>query len=1305
MAKLQIRRSSHATLPALEKAEISMVLDRKKIAFSTSGLGNRVINEVTPWEAGILFLVGDLLVKDGLIFQAAVEHTSSIWASEIANWNTVSKPGTIVTADIPTRDAVAGLDLFEGLACYVVNASVDFPGVGQGDATVLAGAALYVYDGAAWQKIAEFESLDLVINDATESLKGIVELADQAEVDAGTDAVRVVTPATLAASTLAGRVTQTESASGNQQELPGWLAGISYSGINDLSFTAGQGYAQDASWVDIAPGQTGRVANYAFDNSDGSWWYGTVPTGGTLYKLFDTGSAAMGRFTIKTGGGYSFKLIGFTAPQTYEELIPVSMTSGTFSGNVINGDHGNTTTIETSNTTSYIGYGILSLAGFTHIYEIQGEEVFDTTSEVTYVREIRGNYRGRQAITDAPITVTPTTLDETNGSVTVDATAGDKVINLPAVADALPGKIYTVKKVDASVNIVTVTPDGAETIDTAATVVLTSQNDSVSLISDGTEWHKTSEIDNGKSALVETMSAKLDTVESGSQVNIAPDNTTLDLLAPIYNAVAGTDGVANISALYPPTSGSFSFLNTGSMLDGVYSSADSAGTEYVFITGTGVYSADLDVYLVASQLITGINKIESTTTYNSTYLGEISAGEHLYTATLPAGEALGTIMLTDPTAFTVKFYDTDPRIAPVAQIKEVTKTLLEASVQATLTQADADAATLAVDTVKLATVEAGAQVNPAGDEVGISHKYVLDTSKVSLSGVQADENALWGLGYASSGAPWDGTYASYNSNSIFEFTAGNVNGPIPDGTYYLIANNNTVGFEWRDGLASSGVLFTEGPTLEDGTVVWFYEVTGGAFEMNGIRTLGNGGARLASGNPALPIYALSASTKADLDRITDPDDLTIEKVNVVLTGDLNTVTKAWIPGLVDGSLDTTSGAIFDAPGEFEFESSALVEIHDGSYGDFTLPAGKYTLALSPAGANLGYARFKLESVVVGLLTLEETIGDTDYYSYTNAADAVIDRIDIAFGNASAGKYVRFVTPKLGVKEVTQDLLSASLQADLARITDPDDLTIESGYSATLDPAKFSSTGTVEGENAQWGLPYNAAGITWTGTYLQSAANGTKFVVFAALDAPVAIPEGTYYLECDTSVNIKWETGTLHSVSFSNLGLQGNGRYLYASTVGAGQTANGVYASFGGVPTVQTRLASGDPRISVLQIKEVSEALLSTALTAKINPASRTDATATPAITAADRTVKLSYSATGAVTATVALCSTFQDGQEVVLKDIETAGVNNITVVPSGSDTIDESDGQVGNNVYVMNSDKESIRLSIDIVRNHIDIIA
>lgn len=74
--------------------------------------------------------------------------------------------------------------------------------------------------------------------------------------------------------------------------------------------------------------------------------------------------------------------------------------------------------------------------------------------------------------------------------VECDATGGAFSITLPAVADVNIGKVYHIKKTDASVNAVTIDGSGAETIDDSATASLAAQYDSVSVINNGSEWWK-----------------------------------------------------------------------------------------------------------------------------------------------------------------------------------------------------------------------------------------------------------------------------------------------------------------------------------------------------------------------------------------------------------------------------------------------------------------------------------------------------------------------------------------------------------------------------------------------------------------------------------------------------------------------------------------------------------------------------------------------------------------------------------------------------------------------------------------------
>ncbi len=80
-----------------------------------------------------------------------------------------------------------------------------------------------------------------------------------------------------------------------------------------------------------------------------------------------------------------------------------------------------------------------------------------------------------------------TTLLETDNILLVDATGGNIVVTLPAVADS-DQWAATIKRVDSSANTVTIDGSGAETIDDEITQVL-ALYESAQIVCDGSEWH------------------------------------------------------------------------------------------------------------------------------------------------------------------------------------------------------------------------------------------------------------------------------------------------------------------------------------------------------------------------------------------------------------------------------------------------------------------------------------------------------------------------------------------------------------------------------------------------------------------------------------------------------------------------------------------------------------------------------------------------------------------------------------------------------------------------------------------------
>jgi hypothetical protein len=75
----------------------------------------------------------------------------------------------------------------------------------------------------------------------------------------------------------------------------------------------------------------------------------------------------------------------------------------------------------------------------------------------------------------------------TDALIKVDAGLNPITVNLPD-ATTLQGKVYYIKKVDSSVNVVTIDAFSTQTIDGVTTEVLSIQYEGVSLVSDGNNW-------------------------------------------------------------------------------------------------------------------------------------------------------------------------------------------------------------------------------------------------------------------------------------------------------------------------------------------------------------------------------------------------------------------------------------------------------------------------------------------------------------------------------------------------------------------------------------------------------------------------------------------------------------------------------------------------------------------------------------------------------------------------------------------------------------------------------------------------
>lgn len=79
------------------------------------------------------------------------------------------------------------------------------------------------------------------------------------------------------------------------------------------------------------------------------------------------------------------------------------------------------------------------------------------------------------------------TITAADSIILADATAGARTMTLPT-AVGIPGRQYTIKRINAGANTVTVATTSPQTIDGSSTYSLTSQYQKVTIVSDGTNW-------------------------------------------------------------------------------------------------------------------------------------------------------------------------------------------------------------------------------------------------------------------------------------------------------------------------------------------------------------------------------------------------------------------------------------------------------------------------------------------------------------------------------------------------------------------------------------------------------------------------------------------------------------------------------------------------------------------------------------------------------------------------------------------------------------------------------------------------
>lgn len=106
---------------------------------------------------------------------------------------------------------------------------------------------------------------------------------------------------------------------------------------------------------------------------------------------------------------------------------------------------------------------------------------------MSHVLDANGNIKITTETNFNPLVITGnTTLDGSYRNVLVNASGGNVTITLPAVATG--NYEFRIKKIDSSINTVTVDGNGGELIDGALTQVISNQYVTLTIINSTTAW-------------------------------------------------------------------------------------------------------------------------------------------------------------------------------------------------------------------------------------------------------------------------------------------------------------------------------------------------------------------------------------------------------------------------------------------------------------------------------------------------------------------------------------------------------------------------------------------------------------------------------------------------------------------------------------------------------------------------------------------------------------------------------------------------------------------------------------------------
>ncbi|MFH0948081.1 MAG: hypothetical protein V1833_03685, partial [Elusimicrobiota bacterium] len=221
-----------------------------------------------------------------------------------------------------------------------------------------------------------------------------------------------------------------------------------------------------------------RIRFYGNTNEKGNWYI--YHYNGLGFAWNENGSTPIGRFGFTQGGRLGINVFTGTEP----DIIDSSMFGNLDIRQIANGDtvfYAKRYT-DVSPTGNFLRFDNAAGTGLM-VVDIIGNIGIGTT-----VPNSKFQVAGSFAL---PV-VTKTAIYTANGTdytILCDATAAAFTVNLPT-AVGITGRIYTIKKIDSSVNAVTVDGAGTETIDGTTTASLSAQWGRIIIQSDGANWQR-----------------------------------------------------------------------------------------------------------------------------------------------------------------------------------------------------------------------------------------------------------------------------------------------------------------------------------------------------------------------------------------------------------------------------------------------------------------------------------------------------------------------------------------------------------------------------------------------------------------------------------------------------------------------------------------------------------------------------------------------------------------------------------------------------------------------------------------------